>query len=202
MAKKITELPAASQVAGTDLLVVVDTSTQTTKKAAPGLLSSVLSPGGSLVGTTATQTVTNKTLDAPKVTTGSTFLGTRVNEYSNVSEIQMATTANTLIWSFAMTNETVVYVDICVTVASRTSVTKAAALKRAFAFVRSSASPSGGVAYQVGTTESGTDKLYNSDSFALTITSSGTSIQVYGQAPDTTSRNVTVFARVQEQLST
>jgi hypothetical protein len=101
-----------------------------------------------------------------------------------------------------MTAETLVCLDLCLTIVRRTSVTKGAAMKRAFAFARSAAAPSSGVAYQMGTTDAATDKLLGADGSTITVTASGTAIQIYGQAPDTDPRNWSLFLRLQEGLAT
>lgn len=105
MAKKISELSPVASVDTLDLIAIVDVSTGVTKKAtvsqvqsstAPngtsgqiltsngtsGFGTPVTPPGGSLVGTTATQTLTAKTIDAAS------------NTLSNIANAHVSTSAN------------------------------------------------------------------------------------------------------------
>jgi hypothetical protein len=153
-------------------------------------------PGGSLVGTSATQTLSAKTLSSPTIQqTGAhavLFQGTRFAMKSVVGEIQTSSVSAATVVSYTMSDETHCEFDAIVTFARRTSVTKAGTYKLSVAYRRTS----GGAPVIVGSLVAPTAQ--ETEANTVTIDVSGNDVRVRFTAADTDGRNVSCELRVQE----
>jgi hypothetical protein len=214
----IEEFQSISSLASNDLVPVVDISEDVTKKATiaqlvagltppgsdgdlvtntAGAFGNLTPPAGSLVGTTSTQTLTNKTLTSPILGGTPQYTSARGSVRSVVGEVQTSSTSQTTVASYAMTDETLCAFDVIVTCARRTNVTKGGRWKRSVVYRRTSAAAPA----IVGTLETGTDQETTAGD-DVTVDVSGSSIVVLVTAADADARNWLCELRVQETLAT
>jgi hypothetical protein len=167
-----------------------------TSDGADGFGTPVTPPAGSLVGTTATQTLSAKTLSSPTIQqTGShavLFQGTRLAMKSVVGEIQTSAASAATVVSYTMSDETHCQFDAIVTFAARTAVTKAGTYKLSVAYRRTGAA----APTIVGALTSQTAQ--ETEANTVTIDVSGNDVRVRFTAADTDGRNVSCELRVQE----
>lgn len=154
-----------------------------TSNGAGGFGDPLEAPTGDLVGTTDTQTLTNKVIDSPEIT-GTPFASTTHGSVLPVlTEVSTSSTSPTTCGSYGMGDESLVAFDVIVVCVRATNATKGGRYKRSVVYRRTG----GGAPTIVGTLESGTDQETTSGD-GVTIDVSSNDVRVRVTAADSDPR--------------